>query len=93
MASASLHSWLATQLQSAAHLAAPAQAQHVPEPPLPLLPSPQVEVFCYALSPNDLSEWRQRIEREAEHFVDCSAWGVPEIAARWVSVAAWCVLL
>ncbi|XP_010550828.1 PREDICTED: probable UDP-N-acetylglucosamine--peptide N-acetylglucosaminyltransferase SEC [Tarenaya hassleriana] len=32
-----------------------------------------VEVFCYALSPNDGSEWRQRIQSEAEHFVDVSA--------------------
>jgi tetratricopeptide (TPR) repeat protein len=85
MACAMMHSWLATQLQSAAHLAALAEAQHVCEHPLPCLPSLQVEVFCYALSPNDQSEWRQRIEREAEHFVDCSAWGVPEIAARWGS--------
>ncbi|MED6156209.1 hypothetical protein PIB30_012485 [Stylosanthes scabra] len=29
-----------------------------------------VEVFCYALSPTDGSEWRQRIQFEAEHFVD-----------------------
>ncbi|XP_022929788.1 probable UDP-N-acetylglucosamine--peptide N-acetylglucosaminyltransferase SEC [Cucurbita moschata] len=32
-----------------------------------------VEVFCYALSPNDNTEWRQRIQFEAEHFVDVSA--------------------
>lgn len=32
-----------------------------------------VEVFCYALSPNDGTEWRQRIQSEAEHFVDVSA--------------------
>uniref|UniRef100_A0A2P2LLJ1 protein O-GlcNAc transferase n=1 Tax=Rhizophora mucronata TaxID=61149 RepID=A0A2P2LLJ1_RHIMU len=31
-----------------------------------------VEVFCYALSPNDGTEWRQRIQSEAEHFVDVS---------------------
>lgn len=42
----------------------------------------RVEVFCYALSPSDGSEWRQRIERDAEHFVDVSAWGVAEIATR-----------
>ncbi|MCI24901.1 putative UDP-N-acetylglucosamine--peptide N-acetylglucosaminyltransferase SEC-like, partial [Trifolium medium] len=30
-------------------------------------------VFCYALSPNDGTEWRQRIQSEAEHFVDVSA--------------------
>lgn len=42
----------------------------------------RVEVFCYALSSNDRSEWRQRIERDAEHFIDVSAWSVGEIAAR-----------
>lgn len=42
----------------------------------------RIEVFCYALSPSDGSEWRQRIERDAEHFVDVSSWGVADIAAR-----------
>lgn len=42
----------------------------------------QVEVFCYALSPNDGSEWRQRIEAEAEHFLDMSAWNAPDIARK-----------
>ena len=42
----------------------------------------QVEIFCYALSPSDSSEWRQRIEREAEHFMDVSAWSVPDIAGK-----------
>ena len=42
----------------------------------------QVEVFCYALSPSDNSEWRQRIEAEAEHFADLSAWSVADIAGR-----------
>eukprot|EP00262_Sarcandra_glabra_P001228 TRINITY_DN11256_c0_g1_i2.p1 TRINITY_DN11256_c0_g1~~TRINITY_DN11256_c0_g1_i2.p1 ORF type:complete len:609 (+),score=94.27 TRINITY_DN11256_c0_g1_i2:407-2233(+) len=32
-----------------------------------------IEVFCYALSQNDCSEWRQRIQSEAEHFVDVSS--------------------
>ncbi|XP_071736381.1 probable UDP-N-acetylglucosamine--peptide N-acetylglucosaminyltransferase SEC [Rutidosis leptorrhynchoides] len=32
-----------------------------------------VEVFCYALSPNDGTEWRLRIQSEAEHFKDVSA--------------------
>ncbi|VAH31544.1 unnamed protein product [Triticum turgidum subsp. durum] len=32
-----------------------------------------VEVFCYALSQNDGTEWRQRIQAEAEHFIDVSA--------------------
>jgi protein O-GlcNAc transferase len=30
------------------------------------------QVFCYALSPNDGTEWRQRIQSEAEHFIDVS---------------------
>jgi protein O-GlcNAc transferase len=35
----------------------------------------RLEVFCYALSPGDGSEWRRRIEGEAEHFLDVSsAW-------------------
>ncbi|GAB4819185.1 hypothetical protein N2152v2_006231 [Parachlorella kessleri] len=42
----------------------------------------KVEIFCYALSPNDGSEWRQRIAAEAEHFLDVSSWGVSEIAQR-----------
>ncbi|KAL8172237.1 hypothetical protein V2J09_024041 [Rumex salicifolius] len=32
-----------------------------------------VEVFCFALSPSDGSEWRLRTEAEAEHFVDVSS--------------------
>ncbi len=40
------------------------------------------QVFCYALSPSDGSEWRQRIEREAEHFLDVSAWSTQDIARR-----------
>jgi len=42
----------------------------------------RVEVFCYALSPSDGSEWRCRIEAEAEHFLDVSSWNVPDIARR-----------
>lgn len=42
----------------------------------------QVEIFCYALSASDSSEWRQRIEMEAEHFLDVSAWSVPDIAGK-----------
>ena len=41
-----------------------------------------MEIFCYALSAPDGSEWRQRIERDAEHFLDVSAWAVPDIAGR-----------
>ena len=31
-----------------------------------------VEVFCYALSPDDGTTFRAKIAREAEHFVDLS---------------------
>lgn len=39
-----------------------------------------VEVFCYALSPNDGTEWRQRTQSEAEHFLDVSAMSSDAIA-------------
>lgn len=39
-----------------------------------------VQVFCYALSPNDGTEWRQRTQSEAEHFVDVSAMSSDMIA-------------
>jgi protein O-GlcNAc transferase len=42
----------------------------------------RVEVFCYALSPPDGSEWRARTEAEAEHFLDVSAWSVGDIARK-----------
>ncbi|KAF8014159.1 hypothetical protein BT93_H0104 [Corymbia citriodora subsp. variegata] len=32
-----------------------------------------VEVFCYALSANDGTEWRLRTQSEAEHFIDVSS--------------------
>lgn len=37
-------------------------------------------MFCYALSPNDGTEWRQRIQTEAEHFVDVSSMPADVIA-------------
>ncbi|XP_019179993.1 PREDICTED: probable UDP-N-acetylglucosamine--peptide N-acetylglucosaminyltransferase SEC [Ipomoea nil] len=39
-----------------------------------------VEVFCYALSPNDGTEWRLRIHSEAEHFKDVSSMSSDMIA-------------
>lgn len=39
-----------------------------------------MQVFCYALSQSDGSEWRQRISTEAEHFVDVSAMASDAIA-------------
>ncbi|KAL3724509.1 hypothetical protein ACJRO7_029651 [Eucalyptus globulus] len=32
-----------------------------------------IEVFCYALSANDGTEWRLRTQSEAEHFIDVSS--------------------
>ena len=31
------------------------------------------EVFCFALSPNDGSQWRAKVEREVEHVEDLTA--------------------
>jgi protein O-GlcNAc transferase len=42
----------------------------------------KVEVFCYALTPSDGSEWRARIEAEAEHFVDVTGCAAADIARR-----------
>ncbi|KAL6988937.1 protein O-GlcNAc transferase [Sarracenia purpurea var. burkii] len=39
-----------------------------------------VEVFCYALSQNDGTEWRLRTQSEAEHFLDVSAMSSDMIA-------------
>uniref|UniRef100_A0A0D9V9G9 protein O-GlcNAc transferase n=1 Tax=Leersia perrieri TaxID=77586 RepID=A0A0D9V9G9_9ORYZ len=39
-----------------------------------------IEVFCYALSQDDGTEWRQRIRSEAEHFVDVSSMSSDMIA-------------
>ncbi len=39
-----------------------------------------LQVFCYALSQSDGSEWRQRISAEAEHFVDVSTMSSDAIA-------------
>jgi Glycosyl transferase family 41 len=41
-----------------------------------------LQVFCYALSTPDSSEWRTRIASEVEHFTDVSSWSIPDIAAR-----------
>lgn len=33
----------------------------------------RAEIFCYALSADDGTAFRAKIEREAEHFVDLSS--------------------
>lgn len=33
----------------------------------------RVEIFCYALSPNDGTKFRSKVEREADHFIDLSS--------------------
>ena len=55
-----------------------------PLPSSPLCPRPRskIEVFCYALTPSDGSEWRARIEAEAEHFADVSGASAADIARR-----------
>jgi protein O-GlcNAc transferase len=40
------------------------------------------EIFCYALSPDDGSEWRRRISGKVEHFLDVSLWNAADIARR-----------
>ncbi|XP_059295862.1 probable UDP-N-acetylglucosamine--peptide N-acetylglucosaminyltransferase SEC isoform X2 [Lycium ferocissimum] len=43
-----------------------------------------VEVFCYALSPNDGTEWRIRTQTEAEHFIDVSSL-TSDVIARMIN--------
>ncbi|PKA54868.1 putative UDP-N-acetylglucosamine--peptide N-acetylglucosaminyltransferase SEC [Apostasia shenzhenica] len=43
-----------------------------------------VEVFCYALSQNDGTEWRLRIMAEAEHFIDVSSM-TSDVIARLIN--------
>uniref|UniRef100_A0A803Q2H1 O-GlcNAc transferase C-terminal domain-containing protein n=1 Tax=Cannabis sativa TaxID=3483 RepID=A0A803Q2H1_CANSA len=38
------------------------------------------QVFCYALSANDGSEWRVRIQSEVEHFIEVSSMSSDMIA-------------
>jgi len=38
------------------------------------------QVFCYALTPSDGSEWRLRTQSEAEHFKDVSSMSSDAIA-------------
>lgn len=43
------------------------------------------EVFCYATTPSDNSPYRQKIEREAEHFIDVSSWSNQQVVEQIVS--------
>lgn len=70
-----------------------------PNPPSSFQHHSKIEVFCYALTPPDGSEWRARIEAEAEHFVDVSAWSAGDVASRisadGIQVSGWvggCIL-
>ncbi|KAL3115763.1 hypothetical protein niasHT_007768 [Heterodera trifolii] len=45
----------------------------------------RVEVFCYALSPNDNTNFRQKLMQESEHFVDLSATPCNGMAADRIS--------
>lgn len=40
------------------------------------------KVFCYALSPTDGSPYRDKIEREADVFIDVSTWSLKDIVER-----------
>lgn len=41
-------------------------------------------MFCYALSPNDGTEWRIRTQTEAEHFIDVSSLS-SDVIARMIN--------
>lgn len=43
------------------------------------------EVFCYATTPSDNSPYRQKIEREAEHFLDVSSWSNQQVVDRIIA--------
>ncbi|KAI9315670.1 glycosyl transferase family 41-domain-containing protein [Dichotomocladium elegans] len=43
------------------------------------------EVFCYATTASDNSVYRQKIDREAEHFIDVSTWSNQQIVERIVA--------
>ncbi len=44
------------------------------------------EITCYALSPSDGSQWRDRIESEVEYFKDISSLSAAEAAQVDVNV-------
>ncbi len=41
-------------------------------------------VFLYATTPSDGSPYRQKIEREAQHFLDVSTWSNQQVVERIV---------
>lgn len=43
-------------------------------------------VFCYALTPTDMSPYREKIQSEADVFIDVSLWTTGEIVSRIVNV-------
>ncbi|KAI7855561.1 glycosyl transferase family 41-domain-containing protein [Circinella umbellata] len=43
------------------------------------------QVFCYATTPSDHSPYRQKIEREAESFIDVSSWSNQHVVERIIS--------
>ncbi len=40
------------------------------------------EIYCYSLTPSDESQWRLKIESEAEHFVDISSMHASDAATQ-----------
>ncbi|CAO3639511.1 unnamed protein product [Cunninghamella blakesleeana] len=43
-----------------------------------------IEVFCYALTPSDQSNYRLKIEKESEHFLNVSQWSNQQIVNQIV---------
>lgn len=37
------------------------------------------EIYCYATTPSDLSEYRSKIEAEAQYFIDASMWSTEQV--------------
>ncbi|KAH7104421.1 protein prenylyltransferase [Auriculariales sp. MPI-PUGE-AT-0066] len=45
----------------------------------------QFSVYVYATSPSDNSIYRRKIERESQHFTDCSSWSTAKLVDKIVS--------
>lgn len=43
------------------------------------------DVYCYATTPSDNSPYRQKIERESEHFLDVSSWSNQQVVEKVVA--------
>ncbi|KAL9547334.1 hypothetical protein PS6_007188 [Mucor atramentarius] len=43
------------------------------------------DVYCYATTPSDNSPYRQKIERESEHFLDVSSWSNQQVVEKVIT--------